>query len=225
MEEIKDLAITDIEVQKAEAIIITDQVGMIAVKNMSDKIKAKVAKIDSHYDRIEAGKKVGQWRDIKTALDNTKKVWDDLVSVGKKVLAVLDKKQKDFIRSEDRKKAEQEAKIRADLLEQAEEKKQEEVVDLILEGKQEQAEAVAKQEVKTPVVNLKTEAVIPGQSRRKNYKWECDNFDEVPIEYKKMVLDEEKITKEVKEKEVMTNIKGIRVYDDFTIISIKRKSI
>jgi hypothetical protein len=225
MEEIKDLAITDIEVQKAEAIIITDQVGMIAVKNMSDKIKAKVAKIDSHYDRIEAGKKVGQWRDIKTALDNTKKVWDDLVSVGKKVLAVLDKKQKDFIRSEDRKKAEQEAKIRADLLEQAEEKKQEEVVDLILEGKQDQAEAVAKQEVKTPVVNLKTEAVIPGQSRRKNYKWECDNFDEVPIEYKKMVLDEEKITKEVKEKEVMTNIKGIRVYDDFTIISIKRKSI
>jgi hypothetical protein len=226
MEEIKDIEITDSEVKRAEAIVITDSIGMLTVKNMIDVIKTKIAKIDSHYDRIENWKKVGQWRDIKTALDNTKKVWDNLVSVGKKVLLVLDKKQKDFIRAEDKKKAEQEAKIRADLLKQAEDKKQEEMVDLILEGKTEEAKEVEKKEIKAPVVNLKTEAVIPGQSRRKNWKFRytatlpdgSPDISKIPKEYLKLVPDEEKILAEVKRLEVNTNILGIEAYDDFTIL-------
>lgn len=227
MDEIKDLEITDIEVKKAEAIVITDQAGMIAVKNMIDAIRAKVKKIDDHYDRVdEHGKKVGQWRDIKTALDNTKKVWDGLVATGKKILAILDQKQKEFIRAEDKKKEEQEASIRTSLLAQAEEQKQEQVIDLILEGKTEEAEAVKAQEVKAPVVNLKTEAVIFGQSRRKNWKFRYKAFNadgtpdisQIPKQYLKFVPDEDKILAEVKRLEVNTNIPGIEAYDDFSII-------
>jgi hypothetical protein len=216
-------AITDDEYRRMQGFVIKDQIDMIAVNNRILEVRAVIKQINEFFDFVGMdGLKHGVWRDQKTSLDNTKKRWDEAVKRPNMLFELLDKKQKEFIESERRKVKEQEELIRKQLEQQAYEKQEEEALDLIFDGKPEEAEAVKSRPVTAPVVNLKTEALIPGLHTRKNWKWECVDFDSVPGEYKKLVLDEDKLTKIAKEREEKAEISGIKFFNDFSPIRRQR---
>jgi hypothetical protein len=215
--DVKSLPVTsDEEIQGAIELVIEDKNTMVAVDNRIREINDRVKVIDNFYD--EGKGKKGVWRVLKTALDDTKTQWDAFVKKPKQLLSIYDRKQKEFIRLENEKKREQEERIRQQLREQEEAKKEERIVELVESGDIEAAKKLVDTEVKTPVVNLKTEANIDNQYTRKNWKFRIIDITKLPDEYLKKIPDEDKIGAVVKKLEAESNIPGVEAYNDFAII-------
>jgi hypothetical protein len=202
---------------EAQSFEIKDQGDMIITKERILEAQRRKKIIDRFFD--EGVGQHGIWRDQKTLCDNTKKIWEEKIRGYEKLIGIYDKKQKDFVRVENEKKRAQEEAIRKELAEQAEEKKADDVADLLLEGRIEDAKELEAKKVVAPIVDLKTEADgVKGQYTRKNWKARVIDASKLPEEYTKRVPDLDKLNAEAKRKEGAFNVSGAEAYDDFSII-------
>lgn len=193
--------------------------------------RSKVIEIKTDFDYMEAGefhKTIkGMIKRIKSAFkpskDKAKQAHSEIVALEKEFLTSLNDAESETkkalvaydLKREEQRKAEEEAHLKA--LREAEESKLEMASMAAVSGNEEKVKEIM--ETPEPELPIPTKPVIRGISYRDNWKWELIDESKVPVTYKKLVIDQDKINKIVKEIKSDTDIDGIRVYNDRTLVS------
>jgi len=193
--------------------------------------RSKVIEIKTDFDYMEAGefhKTIkGMIKRIKSAFkpskDKAKQAHSEIVALEKEFLTSLNDAESETkkalvaydLKREEQRKAEEEARLKA--LREAEESKLEMASMAAVSGNEEKVKEIM--ETPEPELPIPTKPVTRGLSYRDNWKWELIDESKVPVTYKKLVIDQDKINKIVKEIKSDTDIDGIRVYNDRTLVS------
>jgi len=193
--------------------------------------RSKVIEIKTDFDYMEAGefhKTIkGMIKRIKSAFkpskDKAKQAHSEIVALEKEFLTSLNDAESETkkalvaydLKREEQRKAEEEAHLKA--LREAEESKLEMASMAAVSGNEEKVKEIM--ETPEPELPIPTKPVTRGLSYRDNWKWELIDESKVPVTYKKLVIDQDKINKIVKEIKSDTDIDGIRVYNDRTLVS------
>lgn len=193
--------------------------------------RSKVIEIKTDFDYMEAGefhKTIkGTIKRIKSAFkpskDKAKQAHSEIVALEKEFLTSLNDAESETkkalvaydLKREEQRKAEEEARLKA--LREAEESKLEMASMAAVSGNEEKVKEIM--ETPEPELPIPTKPVTRGLSYRDNWKWELIDESKVPVTYKKLVIDQDKINKIVKEIKSDTDIDGIRVYNDRTLVS------
>lgn len=122
-----------------------------------------------------------------------------------------------YLAEKERRRREDEAKLREAALKQEEERRQEAALALEKAGKNKEAEALIEQPVEVPAVVIpKTETKVEGISKlRKVWKFRVTNAAMVPANY--MKVDEVKLGQVVRATKGTLEIPGVEVYSEDTV--------
>ncbi len=193
--------------------------------------RSKAIEIKSDFDYMETGefhKTVkGMIKRIKAAFkspkDKAKQAHSEIVALEKEFLAPLNdaetQTKKALVAYDIKREAQRQAeeRERLEVLRKIEEEKLEMASMAAVSGNEEKVKEIM--EVPEPELPIPTKPVVKGLSFRDNWKWSLIDEDAVPVTYKKLVLDTEKINKIVKEIKGDTDIPGIKVYNNRTPVS------
>ncbi len=196
-------------VQQANDIVIDTQESYVVATDFLRNVKTAMKLVDETFDPAIKAAHTAH----KTLVSEKKKYSEPLENAERAVKI----KMVEYTTKQERIRQEQEAKLRAELVRQEEERRLAEAKRLQDAGKVEQAEAIIGQPIVAPPVVLpKAAPSVSGIKQRKVWKWRLTDENAVPREY--MVVDEQKIGAVVRSLGDKAKIAGIEVYED-TIVS------
>jgi len=192
-------------VDQAKAVKVTDAESYTAAGELFKSIVEMMKEVDSTFDPIiEAAHK-----SHKAALEQKKKYYDPLDKAKRSVKGLLS----DYDREQERKKREEEARLREIARKEEEERKLAEALAAEAAGEKEEAEAIMEEPVYIPPVVVKKEVPrVQGLSFRTVWKFHIKDVTAIPRQY--MTPDMVKIGGVVRAMKGQTNIPGLEVYEE-----------
>jgi uncharacterized protein YhaN len=192
-------------VDQAKAVKVTDAESYTAAGELFKSIVEMMKEVDRTFDPIiEAAHK-----SHKAALEQKKKYYDPLDKAKRSVKGLLS----DYDREQERKKREEEARLREIARKEEEERKLAEALAAEAAGEKEEAEAIMEEPVYIPPVVVKKEVPrVQGLSFRTVWKFHIKDVTAIPRQY--MTPDMVKIGGVVRAMKGQTNIPGLEVYEE-----------
>ncbi len=190
---------------QAQALVIDSKESMTGADTFKKGIKALIGEIDSTFKPL-ANKAFAAHRAITEKWKATKQ---PLLNADQ----VITEKAKAYLRAEEKKRQEEERRLREIARLEEEERRLAEAIELEKEGNAEEAQEILEEPMQ--VVAPTVVADVPKVDKRMyrtTWKWRVTNMEKIPSEY--FTLDERKISGVVRALKEATNILGVEVFED-----------